>query len=193
MWRRYFTGDCLSTNPILPIHDMEQRHPGLTKAIADSYSEAAGVCLDRHHEPPTDFDIETRGSRTAATVEWYPTDARTRGAWANETDATEVGAYACVLAAVELANSLVAVHRAETLTGADYYVARIGHWPHDLEDCRRLEVSGVDRGSPSALRRRLMAKLRQAAAGGSNLPALAGVVGFKARLVTLADVSGDGL
>ena len=31
-------------------------------------------------------------------------------------------------------------------------------------------------------------KLEQAAAGNSNLPALAGVVGFKARVIMLADV-----
>ena len=182
----------MSSKPILPIHDMEQRHPGLTTAIADLYSEAASVCLDRHHEPPVGIDIETRGSRTAATVEWHPPDAPTRSAWANETDATEAGAYACVLAAVELTNGLVAIHRAETLTGADYYVARAGRRPHDLEDCRRLEVSGVDRGFRGALRRRLRARSRQAARGNSNLPALVGVVGFKARLVMLADVSGDG-
>ena len=171
---------------------MDQRHPGLTKAIADSYSEAASVCLDRHHEPPVGIDLETRGSQMAATVEWHPPDAPTRGAWANETDATEAGAYACVLAAVELVGGLVAIHRAETLTGADYYVARPGRRPHDLEDCQRLEVSGVDRGSRGALRRRLMAKSRQVARGDSNLPALAGVVGFRARLIMLAHVSGDG-
>jgi hypothetical protein len=165
---------------------MQQRHTGLTTAIADSYTEAAGVCLDRHHEPPTDFEIETDGSGTTVAVEWRPSDARTRRAWANETDATEAGA--CALAAVELVNGLVAVHRAETLTGADYYVARPGDSPADLEDCQRLEVSGVDRGLRGAVEERLRAKLDQVAAGRSNLPALAGVVGFRARLVMLADL-----
>ena len=167
---------------------MQQRHTGLTTAIADSYTEAAGVCLDRHHEPPTDFEIETDGSGTTVAVEWRPSDARTRRAWANETDATEAGAGACALAAVELVNGLVAVHRAETLTGADYYVARPGDSPADLEDCQRLEVSGVDRGLRGAVEERLHAKLDQVAAGRSNLPALAGVVGFRARLVMLADL-----
>ena len=165
---------------------MQQRHTGLTTAIADSYTEAAGVCLDRHHEPPTDFEIETDGSGTTVAVEWRPSDARTRRAWANETDATEAGA--CALAAVELVNGLVAVHRAETLTGADYYVARPGDSPADLEDCQRLEVSGVDRGLRGAVEERLRAKLDQVAAGRSNLPDLAGVVGFRARLVMLADL-----
>ena len=169
---------------------MEQRHRGLTKAIADSHSEAARVCLDRHHQSPADFELDRSGTRSGAMVEWRPTDARTRGAWANEIDATEAGASACALAAVELTDGLVAVRRAETRTGADYYVAPLGASADDLEDCLRLEVSGVDRGPEPVVRQRLNAKLRQAAAGDGNLPALAGVVGFKARLIAVADLEG---
>ena len=180
----------MPTEPKLRIQEMEQRHVGLTKAIADSYAEAARVCLHRHHEPPTDFTVETRGSRTTAAVDWRSPSARTRRAWANKVDTTEAGAYACVLSAVELVKGLVAVHRAETLTGADYYVARPGDSPPDLEDCQRLEVSGVDRGPRRVVEARLRAKLHQVAAGRSNLPALAGVVGFRARLVMLADLAG---
>lgn len=176
----------MATTPTLPIHDMDQRHVGLTAAIADSYTEAARVCLDRHHQSPADFDLDRSGSQSTVAVEWQPPDARTRGAWANETDTTEAGAYACALAAVDLADGLVAVHRAETRTGADYYVAPRGNSPDDLENCLRLEVSGVDRGPQSVIEQRLRAKLDQAAAGNSNLPALAGVVGFKARLIMLA-------
>lgn len=70
----------------------------------------------------------------------------------------------------------------------DYYVAQPGASVDDLEDCRRLEVSGVDRGPEPVVRQRLDAKLRQAAKGDSNLPALAAVVGFKARLIVMADL-----
>ena len=34
----------------LPIHEMDQRHPGLTQAIAEHQTEAIRVCLDRHHK-----------------------------------------------------------------------------------------------------------------------------------------------
>ncbi len=176
------------TRPALPIHDLEQRHVGLTEAIADSYAEAARVCLDRHHQSPTDFDLSRRGARSSTVVEWQPSDARVRRAWANEIDTTEAGAYACALAAVELSDGLVAVRRAETMTGADYYLSPPGSSPDNLEDCLRLEVSGVDRGSAVAVERRLKDKLAQAAAGNSNLPAMAGVVGFRARLIMLEDL-----
>lgn len=175
-------------SPKLPIHDMAQRHGGLTEAIAKVYTEGARVCLDRHHFSPTEFEITNSGQKAKAIVEWELTDGRTRRAWANEIDATEAGACACTLAAVELSNGLVAVHRAETKTGADYYVAASGTAPEDLEDCLRLEISGVDRAGATAVAQRLKEKLAQAAAGASNLPAIAGVVGFRARVILLSSL-----
>ena len=56
-----------------------------------------------------------------------------------------------------------------------------------------VEVSGVDAGPESTVNRRLKDKLAQAAAGSSNLPAMAGVVGFKAKLIMLADLLAAGL
>ena len=72
-----------------------------------------------------------------------PPDVRTLNAHANEIDATEAGAYGVSLAAVEAISGLVAVRRAETLTGADWYIAPQGTDADDLESCIRLEVSGT--------------------------------------------------
>lgn len=179
----------MAGKPDLPIDDMAQRHSGLTDAIANVQTEAAGVCLARHHQSPTDFDLDRSGIRAPVVVAWQQPDERTVGAWANDNDATELGACACALAAVELADGMVAVRRAETKTGADYYIAPHGNPMHDLEDCLRLEVSGVDAGPASTVNSRLKEKLAQAAAGSSNLPAMAGVVGFKAKLIMLADLA----
>ena len=65
-------------------------------------------------------------------------------------------------------------------------MAPAGPPPADLEECVRLEISGVDRGGPTVLAHRLKQKLEQAAAGSGNLPAIAGVVGFRARVILLA-------
>jgi hypothetical protein len=86
---------------------------------------------------------------------------------------------------------LVAVRRAETLTGADYYVAPVGADINDMETCLRMEVSGVDAGNAPEVRARLRQKLRQTEKGRSNLPALAAVVGFRERLIAIAHM-GDG-
>jgi len=77
---------------------------------------------------------------------WVKPDQRTLNAWANDIDATEFGAYGVSLAAVEVAKGLLAFSRTRTLTVADYYLAPAGTAPDDLENCLRLEVSGVDAG-----------------------------------------------
>ena len=90
------------TRSRLPIHDLSARHPGLTDAVGAYHTEAARVCLDRHHRSPIDFQIDNGGVSLSASAEWEVTDERTKNAHANDVDATEAGAYACTLAAVEL-------------------------------------------------------------------------------------------
>lgn len=169
---------------ILPLNDMANRHVGLTQALADSYLEAARVSLDRHHASPQRFLLKDDSSQSAALVKWEPPDERCRGAWANEVDATRDGAYACAIAASELSCGLYAVRRAETQTGADYYLASFRQIPEDLENCIRLEVSGTNLDDYE-VRRRLNIKVQQVLNGKGNLPALAVVVGFKVKIIAM--------
>jgi hypothetical protein len=170
---------------ILPLRNMSERHPGLTPEVAAAYLQAVYVCLDRHHSSPMEFVISEGSIESKATVDWEEVDDRVRGAWANEIDTTEAGAYACSLAATELSKGLVAVRRAETGTGADYYVGPIDHQPDDLESFLRLEVSGTDKGSAERVATVLKQKIQQTKDGNSNLPAIAAVVGFSARLIMI--------
>lgn len=184
---RYFLLEQLN----LPIAKLDERHPGLTPAVAESLHEAARVCLDRYHQSPASFSLHHSESAILVTpVEWEVADARCQAAHAYETKATEEGACACLLAAVEIAHGLVAVSQAEAKSGADYYIQQAGQPVVDLEECLRLEVSGIgiDGGNESAVEARLRQKLQQALSGRSNLPALAGVVGFKARLIKIRQV-----
>jgi hypothetical protein len=121
-------------------------------------------------------------------IAWEPTNDRARRAWANEIDTTEAGAYGCALAAVERVLGLVARARAETLTGADYYIGLPDSDADDLEGCFRLEVSGINRGIRAAISQRLREKVNQAASGKSSLPAIAIVVGFSAQLIMVETV-----
>lgn len=176
------------TKPLLPLSNMADRHVGLTEALAESYLEAARVSLDCHHEPPQEFTLRNGSIEKVVLVVWEPPDARCQGAWANRDDATRDGAYACAIAAIELSHGLYAVRRAETLTGADYYVAPINKIPDDLEGCLRLEVSGTSLDDVYEVQRRLRVKVKQARDGKSNLPALAVVVGFRVNLVSMQTV-----
>lgn len=172
----------------LPLRNLHLRHRALTVSIAGTYEEAASVCLQRHHTPPVEVTLSDNGSRSSALVDWPSPNQQTRDAWANETDATRDGGYGCVIAGIEALRGLYAVRRAETGTGADYYIGPPGSGVDDLEDCLRLEVSGVGHGDEKEVLKRLSAKVRQARAGNSSLPAVAGVFGFGARLLAVLDV-----
>ena len=178
------------SQPELPLDKMHERHTGLTPAKAESFVEAARVCLDRHHTSPTVFNIRT-AETTVTEVRWTQADESCRNAYANQNDATEEGAYACALAAGELALNLVAIRRAETRTGADYYIATPGTPANDLESSFRFEVSGIDKGTNADVNRRIEQKVQQARAGRSNLPAVAGVVCFAQRVIVLKSVETD--
>lgn len=175
--------------PKFRLDALHERHSGLTASLGGTYSEAASVCLSRHHNSPVDINIVCNGGASTQSVEFQKPDTRVLNAWANDIDTTESGAYGVSLAAVEIEESLVAIRRAETLTGADWYVAPIGTEPGDLESCFRLEVSGVDAGGPSVVEARLRQKIEQTRRGSSNLPAIASVVGFKERAVAIQKVS----
>ncbi len=173
---------------VLPISNLDERHPGLTPAVASCYHEAARVCLDRHHSSPVLVVVDSEGNQTEALIQWNAADARCKAAHAYEMKATEEGAYACALAAVEVTQGLVAIHQAESKTGADYYMGTTEQPTEDLENSLRLEVSGIDRCNQRAVAARLEQKILQARSGKSNLPALAGVVGFEAQLIKVAKV-----
>lgn len=166
---------------------LSQRHH-LTKAASDSLSEAARVCLDRHHAPAQDFAISASAERLTARANWKPSDAKTRATWANKDDATEAGACGLALAAIELTHECVTIGRADTGAGADYYLSAIGSDVEDFEAAFRLEVSGMDKSTAAALRTRLSQKVQQTKNGNSNLPAIASVVAFADLQIVTADV-----
>jgi hypothetical protein len=175
----------------LNLSGMESRHPALTAAIAAVYKEAATVCLSRHHVSPVKIALVDNGHYSEGNFSWSAPDQRTMNAWANEIDATEAGAYCCVIAGVEYVRGQVALRRAETGTGADYYIGDPGANADDLEDYIRLEISGVDKGDLDVIGARLRSKTEQAKRGESNLPAIAGVMGFAHKTLMISDVVED--
>lgn len=174
--------------PLLPLQNMAERHQAFTKSIAHSHLEAARVCLDRHHISPKEFTLEDDRVASTTKVEWEITDNRTKEAW-DKDDATEAGACAFAIAAIEISRGLFAIRRAEKRTGADYYVAPSSEDFEDLENCFRLEVSGTN-SDKAEVKKRLYIKIEQTKQGNSNLPALVSVVGFKVQLILLHTVDG---
>lgn len=172
----------------LQFANLSERHFGVTPGIAAAYAEAATICLGRHHSSPQKVLLQDDAGDRQSIAEWQAPDKRTQDGWANKDDATEFGAYGLALAAVELTRGVVAVRRAETRTGADYYLNSPGAPADDIEASLRLEVSGTDEGNDTVIQSRLRQKLEQATVGNCNLPAIATVVGFAALKVVTADV-----
>lgn len=166
--------------PFPVLDTLHLRHQGLTESVCRAFAEAASVCLSRHHVPPADFQVRSPDSQSLRELNWANPSEQALRAWKNADDATRDGAYAVCLASIEVELSLFAVSRAETRTGADYY---LGTQSTSLEQSYRLEVSGVDRGDDSVVARRLRQKVQQTREGNSNLPAIASVVGFLARYI----------
>lgn len=169
-----------------PLADLHLRHPGVTSAISRAYAEAVAVSLARHYRPPSELATWINESINRVQLDWALPDDRTRQAWANDIDTTEAAAYGVALGIVEMELGLVAVARARSLSGADYYIAQ-----HDvidgLESAYKLEVSGVDHGGTREIRSRLREKLRQVTAYGAPARAYACVVGFKALTVLVRE------
>lgn len=164
------------------LDNLHLRHPGLTQNVCACYAEAASVCLSRHHISPVNFDIFHSALQITREVGWNKPSPRAKLAWNNADDATRDGAYAMCLAAVETALGLVALYRAETRTGADYYVGTLGG---DMENSYRIEISGLDHGDFSQLKSRLKDKVSETIRGNSSLPAIAAVVGFLIKAINI--------
>jgi len=162
------------------------RHPGITKPLSESLAEAAAVCFSRHHTAPISMEVRNESVSVTREVTWKEPDARELAAWNNQIDTTELGACGVSLAAVESELGLFAVSRADVLTGADYYVAAAG--TDSLENARRLEVSGVDRGDEGDLQKRVRLKIAQVKKP-SDESAIVSVVGFRARVIRIERVT----
>ncbi|MEW6467021.1 MAG: hypothetical protein AB1434_14145 [Pseudomonadota bacterium] len=166
-----------------PLHfeNLYPKHP-IDQHQLQGYANAAKVCLEKHHASPVTFDAESDGRTVSYELQWQPIDDMLPRSYNNSDDAKRDGAYVIAFAVVEDLEGLVSIGRAETKTGADYYLAPVGTSPADFESAVRLEVSGTD-GSPSQARIRLRQKQQQARNGTGAEPAIAAVVGFRSRLI----------
>jgi len=163
---------------------LHERHPGLTDHLCGTFAEAARVCLSRHHVPSIELQIDVEEKLCSRRLAWTPPTAQEQRAHGNATDATEAGAYALSIAAMEQELHYYVIGRTDILTGADFYID-LDPTKDDLETAYRLEVSGVDHGDTLALRHRLRKKVQQTRHGVLDTPAYAAVVGFLAKQILI--------
>ena len=157
---------------------------GLSPRRGASMAEAASVCLDdQGHASPT--DLELSGSMNeVASMTWASPDDQARRSWADETDATEHGAYAVALSIAKETRGLNALERSRKFNGFDYW---LGTDESTLfSDKVRLEVSGIRNGDTGQVNGRVKEKLAQIDTSAGVLRGLVIVVEFgnaRARVV----------
>ena len=172
--------------PLPPFQTLHERHIGLYEPLCRAYADAAGICLSRHHKSPIDIQINKQMEICMREVRWEIPDNQAVRSWANDNDTTRDAAYSVSLAVIEAEFGLFALTRAETKTGADYYIGPLD--ASDLENAFRLEVSGTDRGSLSVIRSRLREKVDQLRSGNLSKPGIAVVIGFREKYARLEKV-----
>ena len=171
--------------PLPALGSPHLRHPGLYEPLCRAYADAAAICFSESHTSPVEIEIRHEDSTCLRELAWDEPSGDAWASWRNSHEATEQGACSVGLATVEAELGLVALSRAETRTGADFYIALPGQ---RLEEAHRLEISGTKTGMLRDLHSRLRQKVRQTRRGLSSQPALACVVGFRVKMVALASL-----
>ena len=172
----------------LSLRNLHERHRALTVPLAGTYEEAASVCLQRHHTPPVDVILADNGSRSSASVNWV---SLTSGlAMLGITRPMRPGTAPMGVSSLGLRCCAAC-----TRCGAP----RPEQGPTTTSDRRDRASTTLksvfdwkSRVLTTATRRRFSGasgtKVRQARAGNSSLPAVAGIFGFSAKLLTVQDV-----
>lgn len=157
---------------------------GLTPAVGESFAEAASVCLQgQNHSSPAAMELHHRRTQTKSTimVTWRSADDTVRRTWNDPIEATEYGACGIAALIVRELKGLSIVRRSARGTGFDFWLGETVSTESGgslFQESARLEVSGVLRGSPAIISRRVRQKRRQAMKSAGTLPASVVVVEF---------------
>lgn len=148
--------------------------PGLTRAKAAAFVEAASVCLwERSHRDKTVLHVQGQ-FEVQYDMGWEHPTEQTRRTYADPQEATEEGATAVAIAVVVDSTEYVVVERAMKSGGFDYW---LGYEPAVL--AARLEISGIRDGTASSIKARMKQKLEQMSpSDDSGFPGYAVVVEF---------------
>jgi hypothetical protein len=159
--------------------------PGLTSHKGASLAEAASVCFEQcgHKE---EFDLSVTGGRKHS----YRLRRPRVGPQAFRTyndlqEATEDGAYAVAILVTREATGKQVLERSAKGTGFDYWIGENESSPVRFKT--RLEVSGILRGTPEDVRRRVDEKCLQTRRSDSmGLDAIVFIVEFSLPLAGVA-------
>ncbi|MEM9885410.1 MAG: hypothetical protein AAF849_05915 [Bacteroidota bacterium] len=146
-------------------------------------SEAASVCLDRHHEKGQKITIE--GDLTGDfELLWKEVTQQIRDSRNDMDYAVESGAYCLAILVIERLTNYKVVKQSQKRTGFDYWMGRENE--EGLQEQARLEVSGILKGSKGMVNKRMIEKIRQTQKSDNmNIPAYIVVVEFSKPMIKI--------
>jgi hypothetical protein len=151
---------------------------GLTSACGAVLAESAAVCLeDRRHVQGVILNLAGE-AEAAYPLNWQPVDEQQRRCHNDLQEATERGASGIAILLIERLTGLTVLERSKKRTGFDYWIGLPGDGSLLFQGKARLEVSGILKGTTSAVASRVKAKLAQVKPTDKEAPAYIAVVEF---------------
>lgn len=150
--------------------------PALTEACGGTFAECAAICLDSQgHYPGTELAVDGTEEHECE-IYFSPPTPQSRRTWADDPEATELGACGVALCVVKATQQQVIVLRSYKTTGFDYW---LGSEEDPLfQKKARLEISGIRSGGESVLARRTREKIDQTKISDGHYPAVIAVMEF---------------
>ncbi len=169
----------------LTLGDLANGMPGLSTRVGAAMAEAAAVCLDDcGHGVPVRLTVDGAVHRVYDLI-WWAVGDQIKRTWADEPEATELGACGIAILVVRSTRGYEVVERSRKGTGFDYWLGDRTDMPFRRKS--RLEVSGIRRGDIRRVEGRIQQKIRQISAYANPLPGIVVVVEFSAPLARMMD------
>lgn len=164
---------------MIDLRELQRGQPGLTPEAGAFLAQAGVVCLESQgHTTGDALAVSGALGEFAEELQWEPADAQARRNWNDLQEATEYGAVGVAILLVQRHTKHAVLKRARKGTGFDYWLGPADR--HPFQHKARLEVSGLLKGTASAMRTRVRQKVEQTKLSARTLPAYIVVVEFGA-------------
>ena len=162
---------------MIDLRDLQHGQPGLSPEAGAFLTQAGAVCLESQgHTSGDTLAVNGTLGGFAEELRWEPATAQVRRTWNDLEEATEYGAVGIAILLVQRHTKHAVLKRARKGTGFDYWLGSADR--HPFQHKARLEVSGLLKGTVSAIRTRVRQKVEQTKLSARSLPAYVVVVEF---------------
>ncbi|MEM6436178.1 MAG: hypothetical protein AAF773_20350 [Cyanobacteria bacterium P01_D01_bin.115] len=181
----------MSGMPALYLSDLCQakpERPGWSLTFGATCAEAAAVCLDDQGHPNS-VVLQVDGQKSCdIELRWNAIDDTIRRFNADQEVATEYGAYGIAALVMPVLTGLTVIERSVKGKGLgfDFWLGSTDEADAVFQRKARLEVSGIRKGSESAIQSRVKIKLKQINPSDTVAPGYVSVIEFgtpRARIV----------